>query len=220
MKKIIRSAAIVLLALAAVLGCKKQESGSQPRTQQRWLRIYYDGVFKDSINVTGWKKGEDFVEFRRYSYPWRGEKKISYRINNGFLMVKGKGIIGVDLTVTELIDIANPNRIITAITDREHLFELNLFPNLVALEVKDPLVTDRDLVCLSGLVKLRKLDLGITGVTAAGLSNLKGLANLRELSLPISADSEEWQKALPLCEIYLVTCLPASLPPKAKQIIK
>lgn len=214
MKRFVKILAPLALAVL-VLGCGK---GTKP--EPRWLCIYRDGEFKDSINVTGWKKGEDFVEFGWYSYPWRGEKKISYTINNGFLMVRGKGKVGVDLTVTELKDIANPNKIITAITDGEHLFELNLFPNLVVLVVDDPLVTDNDLVRLSGLVKLRKLDLGVTGVSAAGPSNLRDFANLRELSLPISVDSEEWQKALPLCEIYLVTCSRASLPPKAKQIIK
>jgi len=62
-----------LLVMGIILisspGCKKKP---------RWLRIYCEGEFEDSINVTGWEVNEDVVGIRRWGYPWQGEDSISY----------------------------------------------------------------------------------------------------------------------------------------------
>jgi hypothetical protein len=46
------------LLLIGLLGCKKEP---------RWLRIYCEGEFRDSIDVTGWEKNEDVVKINRYA---------------------------------------------------------------------------------------------------------------------------------------------------------
>ena len=65
------------------------------------------------------------------------------------------------------------------------LAELSRLPNVRALNLMDPDLTDAGLAHLSGLPNLRGLHLGGTQVTDAGLAHLSGLANLRVLDLSL-----------------------------------
>jgi hypothetical protein len=48
------------------------------KKEPRWLRIYCNEVFVDSIDVTGWKVNEDVLPFEYFYYPWQGEDSINY----------------------------------------------------------------------------------------------------------------------------------------------
>ena len=68
-----------------------------------------------------------------------------------------------------------------------------------------PDVTDSDLKYLKGLTNLKELSLEGTQVSDAGLEHLKGLTNLKELTLfytqVTDAGVKELQQALPNCKI-------------------
>ncbi len=147
MKKIILILATTVLVFFA-LGCKKE----------RWLRVYYDGEFVDSINVTGWEPNEDVVPLScNFYYPWQGEDSIDCREASDYykkenypnvppplflLEVNGK-IVG--LRTNPFSSIPDSSGIITIVYEpwaRGHedtihyeLSVLERFPNLVGVTI-------------------------------------------------------------------------------------
>ncbi|TKJ37890.1 hypothetical protein CEE36_10910 [candidate division TA06 bacterium B3_TA06] len=136
---------VIGLVLIGVLGCKKE----------RWLRVYNNGVFEDSINVTGWEVNEDVVWLDYFYYPWQGEDSIDFREGlhyfedetgfdkHPFFVLEANGkIVGFRSDYAEVITIPDSNLILTitypnrAYTLRYKDFsldDLKRFPNLVGV---------------------------------------------------------------------------------------
>jgi hypothetical protein len=103
--KLITILCLVMLALT----CSKDKS-EEVAGELRWLRITYEGDSiwwgSDSINITGWKPGEETVYFWDvergfpdawigFYYLWQGEDSIDYSYDDeGFLWVNGKLVAG------------------------------------------------------------------------------------------------------------------------------
>ena len=158
-RSILKFAAVLAFALAAMPGCKKQ----------RWLRVYYNGKFVDSINVTGWEVNEDVVPLScNFYYPWQGEDSIDcreasdyYKEENhpnvpppGFLLEVNGKIVG--LRTHPVSFVPDSSDIITIIYEYkpwplgdtihyEHyeLSVLESFPNLVGVTIND--------MCINGV---------------------------------------------------------------------
>lgn len=95
--------------IVLALSCAKEKS-KEPSTEERWLRITYEGDSiwwgSNSINITGWKLGEETIYFWDvergfpdawigFHYPWQGEDSIDYRYDeDGLLWVNGKMVAG------------------------------------------------------------------------------------------------------------------------------
>lgn len=67
--------------------------------------------------------------------------------------------------------------------DRKDYAFLKTKPDVVVLQMANPDVDDRTLEYLSGMTKLRELDLNDSQVTDAGLESLKTLSSLQSLKL-------------------------------------
>ncbi|TKJ37893.1 hypothetical protein CEE36_10925 [candidate division TA06 bacterium B3_TA06] len=152
-RSILKFAAVLAFALAAMPGCKKQ----------RWLRLYHEAMFEDSIavfvdsiNITGWEVNEDVVELGYFYYPWQGEDSIYFREGSHYyeeecypyvppplflLEVNGK-IVG--LRTNPISSVSDSSDIITIIyepwaNDDTIHYELSVdrFPNLVGVTLDD-----------------------------------------------------------------------------------
>ena len=146
-RSILKFAAVLAFALAAMPGCKKE----------RWLRTYRNGVFEDSINVTGWEVNEDVVRLGDFYYPWQGEDSIYFREGSHYfveecypfvpppyylLEVNGK-IVG--LRTNPISSVPDSSEIITIIYDpwvnddtiHYEPSVINRFPNLVGVTIGD-----------------------------------------------------------------------------------
>jgi len=122
------------LILISLHGCKKEP---------HWLRIYRDGEFVDSINVTDWEKNEDVVRLGPYFYyPWQGEDSISYSFYlpsydttifppYSYLVVNGR-LAGVDPLEVHIESMPYKGAVLTL---RRYDSNFKLLPNLVMMSV-------------------------------------------------------------------------------------
>jgi len=186
---------IFAMFVLAVLGCEK-ESVPQPKEEPRWLRIYRDGVFKDSINVTGWEKNEDVIEFSAFYYPWQGEDSIDYNTNLDFghgpepswfvlLNVNGK-LVGVDPNNYSISSIQHPELILT-LSGEADTEDLKKFPNLVGMSVF--IHSSKDVDELASIPKNLRLYLQCSNITNADLRKLTRFPNIRVLGIEYGNDS-------------------------------
>ena len=129
------------LLLIGLPGCKKEP---------HWLRIYWEGEFEDSINVTGWEKNEDVVRLGPYFYyPWQGEDSISYSFSvtlndttyvsvYSYLVVNGR-LVGIDPFSVNIDKLPCKEEILTL---RRYDSNYTLLPNLVMMGVRIDSVDD------------------------------------------------------------------------------
>lgn len=125
---------VIGLILISLHGCKKEP---------HWLRIYRDGEFVDSINVTDWEKNEDVVRLGPYFYyPWQGEDSISYSFYlpsydttifppYSYLVVNGR-LAGVDPLEVHIESMPYKGAVLTL---RRYDSNFKLLPNLVMMSV-------------------------------------------------------------------------------------
>ncbi len=101
MKKMLKAAAIVLLALAAAPGCKKEVAASavQDAPEPRELVLirrdpHMDEYYEQTVDVTWWEEGKDAVIIHGahtiIPYPWQGEDTIIYAYDGDYLWVRTK----------------------------------------------------------------------------------------------------------------------------------
>ncbi len=210
MKKMLKTAATILLALTAALGCKCKNriAVSIPHAERKLILANEKPFFSrpvTTVDVTGWEEGKDAVLLGEpfYRYPWQGEDSIRYYIGYEdeiwVLKVEGK-TVGVDLVSLDCHEasrLANRGQIIAV---RDHGLDTNklkLFPNLrmLTLELsgyalrKNPLLFE-ELGKLPDRVEVYLfIDTGWwwepreCDVTDEQLERLAGLSNLRELRL-------------------------------------
>ncbi len=132
---------VIGLILTGLPGCKKEP---------RWLRIYRDGEFVDSINVTDWEKNEDVVKLGPYFYyPWQGEDSINYSFSvtlndttyvsvYSYLVVNGR-LVGIDPFSVNIDKLPCKEEILTL---RRYDSNYTLLPNLVMMGVRIDSVDD------------------------------------------------------------------------------
>ncbi len=188
------------ILLIGVLGCKKQAeilSSQQVQPEQRWLRIYHDGVFKDSINVTGWEKNEDVIELLGgFYYPWQGEDSIDYNTNLDFghgpepswsiLNVNGK-LVGLEPgAFFSFAGIKHPELILT-LSGEADTEDLKKFPNLVGMSVF--IHSSKDVDELASIPKNLRLYVQCINITNADLRKLTRFPNIRVLGIEYGNDS-------------------------------
>jgi len=174
MKKMLKTAAIILLALAAALGCKEEP---------RWLRIYHDGEFKWEIDVSGWEVGEDVVPLGVFYYPWQGEDSIDFIDDGGYLYVNGSRV-GADAWSLDLDTIPNPEEIITLKGVHEDFKVLSRFSNLAGLCIS--LNDETPSIPLGELTQLRCLEKSGRAFTRQELEDIATLSELRDLRVDFS----------------------------------
>jgi len=203
-RSILKFAAVLAFVLAAMLGCKKE----------RWLRTYKNGVFEDSINVTGWEVNEDVVWLGELYYPWQGEDSIDY--SGGYYFYKGKKVldenpaplltvngktvgIAIDwpLEVFAIYEAFDSSKIITIdYSDPwmdEHnynLATLERFPNLVGVRID--LDSRTDLEKLDSISSSLRLYVFCDYATDEALEFISRYPNIRTLGV-----RERWVKVSP-----------------------
>jgi hypothetical protein len=190
MKKAILMLASILVL--AGLGCKKE----------RWLRVYHAGVFKDSINVTGWEPNEDVVRFGDFYYPWQGEDSIDYTLESYFwedgetsLEIGESWSYGVYLIVNNKIvglgydniippDFNSTSSIITLLPEQRVLGfwkEFDRFPNLIGVRIGLDAKTEFDII--DSIPSAIRLYLGLGNAADDDLRKLAKYKNIRVLIL-------------------------------------
>ena len=100
--------------------------------------------------------------------PWHREQQVIEKIGEWGGLVE---------TRTE-----NPDWLVR-IVGAERLNDSKLYVRAVTVQLSGPEITDAQIAQLSGLVRLRGLDLRRTAVTDAGLALLSGLTNLKYVNL-------------------------------------
>jgi len=187
------------LLLIGVLGCKKEAvppTSEQAQQEPSWLRIYHDGVFKDSINVTGWEVNEDVIELGGFYYPWQGEDSIDYNTNLDFghgpepswfmlLNVNGK-LVGVEPNEYSLSSIQHPELILTLSGSADTVI-LKKLPNLVGVPVF--IHSSKDVDELASIPKNLRLYVQCSNITNADLRKLTRFPNIRVLGIESLSDS-------------------------------
>lgn len=183
---------ITILCLVALAGsvvfCRKEAA---PQPEPRWLRIYYEGVFDDSINITGWEINEDVVWLRAFYYPWQGEDSIDY--NNYFdywewepgphrcwfvLNVNGR-LVGVDPNIIPPSKIEHPEWIITLIGVGDSLNILKPFPNVVGVTTYTN--SSEEIETLASIPSNLRLYVECSNITNRDLRRLARFSNIRAL---------------------------------------
>ncbi|TKJ37900.1 hypothetical protein CEE36_10960 [candidate division TA06 bacterium B3_TA06] len=203
MKKMLKAAAIVILVLAAALGCKKEP---------RWLRIYWEGEFRDSIDVTGWEKNEDVVKIDRYYYPWQGEDSISYSFylpsldTNIFppysYLVVNDRLAGVDPFDVHIESMPYKGAVLTLM---RYDSNFKLLPNLVMMPVG--VYSAEDTKGLDSIPRNIRLKVDIippilsqVSITPEVLSNIVRFRNIRVLEITLTGkdfkDDLSWTRWL------------------------
>ncbi len=164
------------------------------QTDYKMLSITEDGTYyKNRLDVTDWKPGEDFVYLRSYYIPWQGEDSMDYQIRMGNLKVNGQ-LVGVDLVENPLPDAVDKSRIVTVQVDPVHLKDLSTLPGVVAVSFVG--VKEADLANLKDMENLRALDLAYTKITDGALAYISPLSNLRVLNLANTQISDAGLKHL------------------------
>ncbi|NLI98724.1 hypothetical protein GX441_08720 [bacterium] len=160
----------------------------------RMLSVTEDGkYYKNRLDVTDWKPGEDFIYLRSYYIPWQGEDSLDYEMRMGNLKINGK-LVGVDLVENKLSSINDKSSIVTVQTDPSHFSELSELPNLVALSLVGAKETDIEKV--KEMDSLKALDLAYTKISDDALMYLKDMNELRVLNLANTEISDRGLKHL------------------------
>ncbi|MBN2380336.1 hypothetical protein JXM67_11105 [candidate division WOR-3 bacterium] len=164
------------------------------------LTIRRSGREDVEVDVTGWIRGEDFLNLNSmYLYPWNGETVIEYTVESGLgdLQIDGK-MMGLMLfneyTMAEPQDTAD---IITVNVTADYLDELENFPNLIAATVMFMNEKVDFSVNLGKLTGLRALEFNqCTVVDDTSLEQLEDLKELRYLNLVFTKVSDEGLKTV------------------------
>ena len=162
---------------------------------------------------------EECLWLGEFIYPWEGEPKISYRVEDGLLFVDNKAI-GVSLRDPDH-GLFDPKEIVTITSDCSHMVWNNLqqFVNLKAIcftgifrvEEFDLLenlqslprlkllwfswgnmLMDSALEYIGELHSLKVLGVPTAGITDEGLQRLKGCPDLRVLNLSQTGPFKGW----------------------------
>jgi hypothetical protein len=177
------------LLLIGLLGCKKEP---------RWLRIYCEGEFRDSIDVTGWEKNEDVVKINRYYYPWQGEDSISYSFYlpsydttifppYSYLVVNDR-LAGVDPFDVHIESMPYKGAVLTLM---RYDSNFKLLPNLVMMPVM--ISTTNDIKELDSIPRNIRLDFVIISDLLSNVdiipevfSNIVRIRNIRVLEITLT----------------------------------
>lgn len=184
---------ILILALfaLAVPACRNEEQ-AQPQ-ERRWLKVYFEGEFEDSVDITGWEVGEDVVCLRAFYYPWQGEDSINY--DNYFdywewgpgshrcwfvLNVNGK-LVGIDPVPISPSKIEHPGNVLTLLEGHYSIMDfLDSFPNLVGIKIS---VTKKTVDELSTYPSNIRWYVSCFNITNADLRRLSRHSNIRALEI-------------------------------------
>jgi len=187
-RSILKFAAVLAFALAAMPGCKKQ----------RWLRTYNNGEFEDSINVTGWEVNEDVVKINRYYYPWQGEDSISYSFYlpsydttifppYSYLVVNDR-LAGVDPFDVHIDSMPYKREVLTLM---RYDSNFKLLPNLTMMAVR--IDTTNDIKELDSIPRKIRLYVNITSDLLSNVdiipevfSNIVRFRNIRVLEMALT----------------------------------
>jgi hypothetical protein len=92
---------LVILSVASLIGCRKKAQQEVLNQDVKLLLITNQDRLITVKDVSDWKVGEDYLDLGLTGYPWQGEERIDYRIDeNGFLWVNGE-IVGARMRKLE-----------------------------------------------------------------------------------------------------------------------
>ncbi len=186
MKKMLKTAAIVLLALAAAPGCNKEVQEAPVPEEARQFRelvlvreayplldtLYISKDYKPRptdvivLDVTDWEPDKDALVFVRSGvdvtyiipYTWQGEDTIYYTYDGSYLWINRR-LVGLSNCRYEADSVGSPNDIVTLFDDGQiKLDSLKSYPNAATIGVFYSLHMGKTptLLAVSNLMKIPK----------------------------------------------------------------
>lgn len=182
------------LVLTGLLSCTSKQKSTQLTAEPRTLRIYRDGVFEYSIDVSGWEVNEDVVILDHFYYPWQGEDSIDYDCYLPFesekiwgdamvLNVNGK-MVGVSTDLRPPDKIARPEDIKTVMSyydDKDIIRYLKFFSNLIGVRID--IDSTQELKRLDSIPMDLKLYVDCNRLSNNDLKKISRFHNIRMLAL-------------------------------------